>query len=132
MATMPPSIRSPLRARLDRAGIALSGLCAAHCVSSILVVSALGIGSEALFPPALHEIGLLLAVIFAAAAIGWGALQHRRTGPLVIALTGLGLMGGALMVPHGAGEAVLTVIGVALVSLGHVLNLRPTQAQARA
>ncbi len=127
MATMPPSIRSPLRTRLDRAGIALSGLCAAHCVASIVVISALGIGSEALFPPALHEVGLLLAVVIAAAAIGWGALQHRRTGPLVIALTGLGFMGSALMVPHGAEEAVLTVIGVALVSLGHVLNLRPAQ-----
>ncbi len=128
MATMPPSIRSPLRTRLDRAGIVLSGLCAAHCVASILVISALGIGSEALFPPAFHEVGLLLAVIIAAAAIGWGALQHRRTAPLAIALTGLGFMGSALIVPHGAEEAVLTVIGVALVSLGHVLNLRPAQA----
>ena len=33
-------------------------------------------------------------------------------------------MGGALAVPHGFEEAVLTIIGVALVSLGHVLNLR--------
>lgn len=26
--------------------------------------------------------------------------------------------------PHGAGEVVLTVIGVSLVSIGHFLNLR--------
>jgi hypothetical protein len=26
--------------------------------------------------------------------------------------------------PHGAGEVILTVIGVVLVSIGHLLNLR--------
>jgi hypothetical protein len=33
-------------------------------------------------------------------------------------------MGGALAVPHGVDEAVLTVIGVTLVAAGHLLNLR--------
>ena len=37
---------------------------------------------------------------------------------------GLSFMGGALAVEHGVEEAVLTIIGVSLVSLGHVLNLR--------
>ena len=37
---------------------------------------------------------------------------------------GLTFMGGALAMPHGTGEVVLSVIGVALVSLGHLLNLR--------
>ena len=39
-------------------------------------------------------------------------------------------MGGALAVPHGYKEAVLTIIGVALVSLGHVLNLRHVHSPA--
>ena len=39
-------------------------------------------------------------------------------------MMGLTFMGGALAVPHGAEEAALTIIGVALVSLGHILNLR--------
>ncbi|RYD88861.1 MAG: MerC domain-containing protein, partial [Sphingomonadales bacterium] len=38
--------------------------------------------------------------------------------------TGLSFMGGALAVPHGYEEAVLTIIGVGLVSLGHILNIR--------
>ncbi|MFA9201918.1 MAG: MerC domain-containing protein, partial [Cypionkella sp.] len=42
----------------------------------------------------------------------------------VTAMTGLSFMGGALAVEHGYEEAVLTIIGVALVSVGHVLNLR--------
>ena len=113
-----------IRGRLDRAGIVLSGLCVLHCIASILIVSALGIGGEFLFAPAIHRFGLAIALVIAAVAIGWGALTHRRAAPFVVAMMGLTFMGGALAMPHGTGEVVLTVIGVALVSLGHLLNLR--------
>lgn len=115
---------SPIRRRLDRAGIALSALCAVHCLLSIMLVSALGIGGEFLLSPDLHRYGLVVAVLIAAVAIGWGALRHRVAAPFVVAMMGLSFMGGALAVPHGVQEAVLTIIGVALVSLGHILNLR--------
>jgi hypothetical protein len=115
-----PSIRQ----RLDRAGIMLSGLCAVHCLASIAIVAALGIGGEFLLSPVIHRVGLALALVIAAVAIGWGALRHRRRAPFVVAMMGLTFMGGALAVPHGVEEAVLTIIGVALVSLGHILNLR--------
>ncbi|MCB2082848.1 MAG: MerC domain-containing protein [Sphingomonadaceae bacterium] len=115
---------SSIRLRLDRAGVALSGLCAAHCLASIVIVSSLGIGGELLLNPIIHEVGLAIALVVAAVAIGWGAIQHRRAAPFVIAMMGLTFMGGALALPHGAYEAVLTIIGVGLVSLGHILNLR--------
>ncbi len=115
---------TPIRQRLDRAGIALSALCALHCLLSVVLVSVIGIGAEALLDPAIHRFGLLIATIIAAVAIGWGAMKHRMAAPFVVAMTGLTFMGGALAVPHGIGEAVLTIIGVALVSLGHILNLR--------
>ena len=89
-----------------------------------MIVSALGIGGEFLFAPAIHRFGLAIALVIAAVAIGWGALTHRRAAPFVVAMMGLTFMGGALAMPHGTGEVVLTVIGVALVSLGHLLNLR--------
>ena len=44
--------------------------------------------------------------------------------PFVVAMTGLVLMAAALVVRHGADELMLTLAGVAIVSLGHVLNLR--------
>ncbi len=113
-----------IRTRLDRAGVILSGLCAAHCLLSILIVSALGIGGEFLLAPEIHRVGLAIALVIAAVAIGWGALQHRRAAPFVIAMMGLTFMGGALAVPHGVQEVVLTIIGVTLVSIGHILNLR--------
>ena len=120
---MPPFAPS-IRQRLDRAGIALSALCAAHCLLSVLMISVIGLGAEALLDPAIHRLGLLLAASIAATAIGWGAMRHRMAAPFVVAMTGLTFMGGALAVPHGVQEAVLTIIGVALVSLGHILNLR--------
>lgn len=120
---MPQSLLS-IRRRLDRAGMMLSGLCAIHCLASIAIVSALGIGGELFFAPVIHRVGLALALVIAAVAIGWGAIKHRRRAPFVVAMMGLTFMGGALAVPHGFEEAVLTIIGVALVSLGHILNLR--------
>lgn len=121
---------SPIRRRLDRAGIFLSGACALHCLLSILLVSGLGLGGELFFAPDIHRVGLLLATLIAGLAIGWGALRHRMAAPFVIAMTGLTFMGGALAVPHGVKEAVLTIIGVALVSLGHILNLRHAHTTA--
>ena len=113
-----------IRGRLDRAGIWLSGLCLLHCLATIILVSMLGLGGQALLAPEIHRYGLALALIIAAVAIGWGALRHKRPAPFVIAMMGLSFMGGALAVPHGWHEAVLTIIGVSLVSVGHILNLR--------
>lgn len=115
---------SSIRRTIDRAGILLSGLCAVHCVLSIALVSSVGLGSQLLFSPDIHRYGLVIALIVAAVAIGWGALRHRRAAPFVTAMTGLSFMGGALAVPHGVQEAVLTIIGVSLVTLGHIFNLR--------
>ena len=109
---------------IDHAGLALSGLCAIHCLASIFVISAVGVGGHFLLAPEIHKVGLALAALFAAVAIGWGALRHRRRGPFVVAMTGLTFMGGALAAPHGMHEAVLTIIGVTLVSVAHLLNLR--------
>ena len=115
---------SAIRHRADRLGLFLSCLCAVHCVAGVVIVLGLGLGSSFLLAPWIHEVGLVLATIVAAVAIGLGALRHRRAAPFVTAMTGLTFMGGALAVPHGVEEAVLTVIGVVLVAAGHVLNLR--------
>lgn len=113
-----------IRERLDRAGVVLSGLCAVHCVASIAILSGLGLGGGLLLSPIIHEVGLAVACVIAGVAIGWGAIRHRQPAPFVIAMMGLTFMGGALASPHGVQEAVLTIIGVVLVSTGHVLNLR--------
>ncbi len=110
--------------RLDRLGMLLSGLCALHCITGIVLVAVLGIGGGILLDPAIHRVGLALATLTAAVAIGLGALRHRRAAPFVVAMTGLTFMGGALAVDHGLEEAVLTIIGVSLVAAAHIMNLR--------
>jgi hypothetical protein len=119
-----------IRGRLDRVGMFLSCLCAVHCVTGIVVMAVLGLGGGWLLNPDLHRWGLVMATIIAGVAIGVGAIQHRRAAPFVVAMMGLSFMGGGLAVEHGVEEAVLTIIGVSLVALGHVLNVRGITGRA--
>jgi hypothetical protein len=122
---LPPASRSSLRRRLDQIGIGLAGLCALHCLATLAVISALGVGGHFfLFDENIHRIGLALALAVAGVAIGWGLLRHGKLVPFGIALAGLALMAIALLVPHGTNELLLTLAGVALVSLAHLLNIR--------
>lgn len=124
----PPANRTSLRRRLDQLGIGIAGLCVVHCLVTLVVISSLGlggiVGGHFLLDENIHRIGLALALMVAAVAIGWGLLRHRRVLPFAVAVAGLGLMAAALIVPHGANEFLLTLIGVVLVSAGHLLNLR--------
>ena len=118
------SALASLRGRLDRAGMVLSGLCAVHCVLSLVLVSLLGIGGGVLANPAIHRVGIALAVVIGLVTIGLGTRRHGQRAPLAIGLAGLALMATALFVHHGVGEAALTISGVALVALAHVRNIR--------
>lgn len=113
-----------LRMRLDQLGLMLSALCLAHCVLGLMIVAGLGFGMGGLLHPAIHEIGLLLAALVAVLAIGIGLFRHRRPLPVLFAVGGLAFMAWALAAGHGAGEAVLTLIGLLLVGAAHLLNLR--------
>ena len=113
-----------IRDRFDRVGVLLSGLCALHCVLSIVLVSVLGLGGEILLTPAIHEVGLALAIAVGVVTLGLGVLRHRQPAPLLIGAAGLSLMALALLVPHGPKEAMLTIAGVALVATAHIRNLR--------
>jgi len=113
-----------IRGRLDRAGILISGLCVVHCLAGLLVVSVLGLGGEFLLAPAWHRAGLAVAIGVGAITIGLGVLRHGRMLPLGLAGVGLVLMSGGLFVSHGFAEAGLTVPGVLLLAVAHILNLR--------
>lgn len=124
LPAFPFATRSALRRRLDQVGLGLAGLCALHCIATLVLVSALGLGGHFLMDEQIHRIGLVLALGVAALALGWGLRRHRRRLPFVVALAGLALMAGALMVPHGPREFALTLAGVGIVGAAHWLNLR--------
>lgn len=112
-----------IRNRLDRAGIVLSGLCALHCVLGVVLVGFLGLGGEVLLSPAVHRVGLALALVVGLASLGFGVMRHGRIAPLVIGGVGLAFMATAIAVGHGLAESILTIIGVALVAFAHIRNL---------
>jgi hypothetical protein len=113
-----------IRDRLDRVGVMLSGLCALHCVASILLVAGLGLGGQVLLAPAIHRIGLALAIAVGSATLVVGVLRHRDPVPLQAGAAGIALMVVALLIGHGTPEAVLTIGGVTLLAWAHIRNLR--------
>ncbi len=77
-----------------------------------------------LLSPVIHEIGLALAILLGAVALTLGVWRHQYVAPFATGCFGLGIMAGALSLPHGDGELLATLIGVAIVALAHDLNYR--------
>lgn len=114
---------------LDRAAIALSGLCLIHCVTTALLVALAASATSVFVNPLIHELGLAIAIGLGALAFGSGLIAHGRKAPLIVGSLGLGAMAYALSLQHGvSGEVLFTILGVCLVAIGHTLNRR-AQAQ---
>ena len=108
--------------RLDRLGIGVSGLCLVHCLATTIALALLASAGGMLGAPIIHEVGLGLAMVMGALALGRGILEHGYTMPSAVGGLGLGVMAGALSMPHDGSEALYTMIGVAILALGHRLN----------
>jgi uncharacterized membrane protein len=108
---------------LDRIAMGLSALCGLHCVATTLLVGAMASFSSLLESPLIHEGGLILAILFGAIGLGAGALRHGSMLPVAVGSLGLGVMAGALSRAHGPQETAYTILGVVVLSLGHLLNM---------
>ena len=117
--TFPSSLRA---GRLDRFAIGLSGLCLVHCLGTAVLLALFASAGSWLGSPMIHEVGLSLAMAMGALALGQGIVHHGYMMPSAVGGLGLGVMAGALTLPHDGGEAIYTVIGVAILALGHRLN----------
>jgi hypothetical protein len=109
---------------IDRLGIALSGLCLVHCLASAVMVAMLASAGGILLSPLIHEVGLTIAIGLGIVALGRGVVDHGFMMPAAVGGLGLGVMAGALTMPHDGGEVVYTILGVAILALGHDLNRR--------
>jgi hypothetical protein len=119
------SIRHALiNGRIDRIAMAVSGLCVAHCFGTAIFLGLLASAGGILENPLFHEAGLVLAIVLGAVALGHGAVKHGYMMPAAIGSLGLGIMAGALTMDHGFQESIYTVLGVAILALGHDLNHR--------
>lgn len=112
--------------RLDRLAIGLSGLCLVHCIATTVLLAVLSAAGGILGAHWVHEVGLSLAMILGAFALGRGIMEHGFMMPSAVGGLGLGVMAGALTMPHNGSEAALTIVGVLVLALGHDLNRRGT------
>jgi hypothetical protein len=109
---------------IDRMAIALSGLCLVHCLATSVILALLASAGGLLVAPAIHEVGLSIAILLGVLALGRGIADHGFMMPSAVGGLGLGVMGGALTMPHSGIETVYTIVGVAILALGHDLNRR--------
>lgn len=109
---------------LDRIGMTISGLCLVHCVATTVIVALLSAAGGWLVNPLVHEVGLVIAIGFGAIALWRGITEHGYLQPSAFGGFGLGMMAGALTMPHSDSEMLYTIIGVSLLALGHDLNIR--------
>lgn len=122
---MPISFPSSLlNGRIDRIAIAVSGMCAAHCIGTAVLLGLLASAGGIFENPLFHEVGLVLAILLGAVALGHGAMQHGFMMPAAIGSLGLGIMAGAMTLDHGWQESAYTLLGVVTLALGHDLNHR--------
>lgn len=112
----------------DKAGLLLSTLCLVHCVITPIAVSAL--------PTVAHLIGdnewihvflAMLTLPVAGYAIYSGYRRHHSFVPLMFAVAGIVLLLSALQIhePHWL-EILVTSVGSAVLSIGHLANHRLT------
>lgn len=108
--------------RLDRIAMGLSGLCLVHCLATAVLLGLLASAGGLLGSPVIHETGLILAMILGSIALARGVKEHGFIMPSAIGALGLGVMAGALTMPHNGYEPFFTVAGVLILALGHRLN----------
>ena len=111
-------------ASIDRLAIGLSGLCVVHCIASAVFVAMLASAGGLLLDPIIHEVGMMLALVFGVLGLGTGIRRHGFMLPAAIGSLGLGIMSGALTLEHGGITTVYSVAGVLILALGHDLNRR--------
>lgn len=82
--------------RLDRIAMGLSGLCAVHCVATAVLLGLLASAGGLLGKPIIHEVGLSLAMVLGAIALGRGIREHGFILPSLVGTAGLALMAFAM------------------------------------
>lgn len=115
------------RTRFDEMAMGLSGLCLVHCVATAVLLAFVSAAGSFLGAPIIHEVGLTLAMVLGAIALGRGIFEHGFMMPSAVGGLGLGVMAGALTLPHDGSEALATVFGVMVLALGHRLNLMASE-----
>jgi hypothetical protein len=115
--------------RLDRIAMGLSGLCAVHCVATAVLLGLLASAGGLLGKPIIHEVGLSLAMVLGAIALGRGIREHGFVLPSLVGVVGLATMAYAMSLHETGYEPAFTILGVSVLALGHRLNMMAKQSE---
>jgi hypothetical protein len=96
-------------------------------LATSVLLAVLASAGGLLLSPIIHEVGLMLAIVFGLLALGKGLWDHGLIMPAAIGAMGIGMMAGALTLPHGNVEILYTILGVSILALGHDLNYRASR-----
>lgn len=132
------SVDTKPNATLDRVGIGVSIACAIHCVGAALLAASPAFAASLV--PSLGESLEWAETAFLWMALGVGLVallpaylrEHRKPLPLVLFVTGIGLVALGHVLELAGAEIAGTVTGVAAVSTAHFLNLRARGHHAHA
>ena len=120
---------------LDKLGIAVSSLCALHCVLTplLLVVLPLFTVVELVIPHELEGYIRAAAVCFAVVGVGLGAIVHRRLNAIPLLVLGIALIS-VLWVTHlhGISEILVSVLASAAFVCAHLVNSASRKAMTAA
>lgn len=114
--------------RWDKVGLALSSLCAIHCLLAPILVLSVPVLGQAFEQPWIH---LLLAVFVVPVGLfafytGYG--HHHKKGLTSLGVAGLALVCVGLLAPISGvnflGHDVITIIGSFCLVIAHILNRR--------
>lgn len=112
---------------LDRAAVALSGLCLAHCLALPLALAAVPLLNE-LAPDHLHAPMLLVVVPVSVVAFALGFRRHRQTAVPALGALGLAVLIFGGTVAHSRygldADRALTIAGSLLLAIAHFHNSR--------
>ena len=128
---------------LDRFAIALSGICAIHCIalpivaSLIPLLSATVVHGYALHEFWFHQFILLFILPISLVALMVGYRCHKQPIPIVVAIVGLlvlvlNALFAEVLISNQilplSGETIITIIGGIIHATGHVLNVMATKS----
>lgn len=110
----------------DRIGITASTLCAIHCALVPVLLTALPLtGLQFLANPWLEWSMILFALLIGIFAIGRSYfIRHHKPFPLIMLITGFGVILLGHLLAQGWLEAVIVPAGGLIIAVAHYLNAR--------
>ena len=124
-----------LGTRLDKVAVAVSGLCAVHCLLLPLVVIAFPLlGAFAIDDTWFHRLLLFVIVPVSVVALAMGFRRHRDATVVVTGVAGILVLTVVAVAGHDllglTGERWATTGGGVLLAAGHLLNMARTRRLA--